>query len=162
MTDAGIDSKDLDKLLAALDKFPQQVDRAMRAVARGGIEILRDQVAVYPSQSAANVPPGNNGYSWYERGFGTRTVTGRAYATSQALGRSWASAVATVKKTVGGWLATLGVDVDYAPFVQGDKQASFHRRRNWQTVDQVIKKMMPQVVRFVGRAIDKVLARFAA
>lgn len=159
MTDAGIDSKDLDKLLAALDKFPRQVDRAMRVTIRGAAEMVRDQVAVYPSQSAANVPPGINGYSWYERGFGTRTVTGRAYATSQALGRSWATKVRTI---VGGWQAEVGTDVNYAPFVQGDKQAGFHRARGWQTVDQVVKKMTPQVVRFVGKAIDKVLARFGA
>ncbi|GAG42428.1 unnamed protein product, partial [marine sediment metagenome] len=109
----------------------------------------------YPPESAANRPPGINGYSWYQRGFGTRTTTGRGYNTSEGLGRAW-----TWEVTNGGRRGEVGNDTSYGPYVQDKtKQTRFHKARNWKTIQDVLKKATPKIVGFFKRGYDKELGR---
>ena len=145
----------LDKLEQALREFPEQTNALMKAAMQGAGEIVRNEFAVYPPSTGANSPPGIDGYRWYERGFGTRTVTGKAYATSQALGRSWNVQV----KGVGtGVKAIIGTPVTYAPFVQSrERQVWFHKARGWQTIEDALDKKRDELQEYFRRVIERAL-----
>ena len=157
--DAGFYIENLDELITALKEFPQEVRRGLRVAMRVAGEVVRSGVAKYADETGANMPPGLNGYSWYERSFGTRTVTGRAYPSSEALGRSWA---VKVKQTARSTVGVIGTNVSYAEFVQGAKQAGFHRARGWKTVEQVLFTKRGAIWRAFGDVVKKALAKIAA
>lgn len=103
---------------------------------------LHRVIAVYPAASSANSPA--NGYSWYERGFGVRTRTGRGYPTSETLGRRWTHVVKNDGKR-----GEVGNNASYGPYVQSDeRQAAFHKRRGWKTDKDVADKEARKVVGF--------------
>ncbi len=80
---------------------------------------LHRVIAEYPASSTANSPA--NGYSWYERGFGTRSRTGRGWPTSETLGRRWTHEVSADGRT-----GRVGNNASYGPYVQSaEKQAAF-------------------------------------
>lgn len=112
---------------------------------------LHREIAVYPPSSTANSPA--NGYSWYERGFGTKTRTGRAWPTSETLGRRW-----THEVSADGKRGEVGNNASYGPFVQSEeRQASFHKRRGWVTDAQVAEKEAKKVVGFFDDEIKQLL-----
>lgn len=116
---------------------------------------LLDAIAKYPPETSANRPPGNNGYSWYERGFGRRTITGKAYPTSQMLGRKWTSQIFDR-----GRKGVVGNNVTYAPAVQKDGyQAAFHARNGWKTDATVAREERPTVVGFFQDEIAELLSQ---
>jgi hypothetical protein len=137
---ATVTVKGLDKVIAKLEAMsePGALKRPMtKAVAH-----LHREIAEYPPASPANSP--TNGYSWYERGFGTRSRTGLAWPTSETLGRRWTHEVdADGKKGV------VGNNASYAPFVQSaEQQAAFHARRGWETDEKVAEREQDKVVKF--------------
>lgn len=147
----------LEELRAAFKEWPKQIARAMQAAMKGATEMVRGGVAKYPPATIANRPPGPKGYSWYERGFGTRTVTGKAYQTSETLGKSWTT---EVRGFAAGVRGIVGAKASYAPFVQDeDRQARFHKERGWLTVQDVLKRKTEAIVRLFEIAIAKVLRR---
>ena len=157
--DAGFYIENLDELIAALEAFPKDVQRGFRIAMRVAGEVVRSGVAQYPAATGANMPPGLDGYRWYERGFGTRTVTGRAYATSEALGRSWAVKVSQTARMTRG---VIGTAVSYAEWVQGKLQAGFHRARGWKTMERVLFTRRGRIWRAFGAVVQKALAKIAA
>ena len=157
--DASFYIENLPELIAALKAFPKDVQRGFKVAMRVAGEVVRSGVAQYPPSAGANMPPGLNGYSWYERGFGTRTVTGRAYATSEVLGKSWTVKVTQTARVTRG---IIGTNVSYAPFVQGAKQTGFHRARHWKTVEQVLFTKRGAIWRAFGDVVKKALAKIAA
>ncbi len=103
---------------------------------------LQDVVVEYPRLTQANRPPGRDGYRWYERGFGTRTVTGRAYNTSERLGEAW-----TTKVSHDGREGSVGNDTTYGPYVQdAESQVSFHKTTGWKTIQDVVEKESDKIV----------------
>lgn len=130
----------VDEVIRKLNKVggPGALRRPMtKAVAH-----LHDRIAKYPPATTANSPA--NGYSWYERGFGTRSRTGRAWPTSETLGRRW-----THEVDADGRRGVVGNNASYGPFVQSaEKQAAFHAARGWVTDEQVADKEADKVVGF--------------
>lgn len=128
-----------------------EVIRKLEAVGRPGalrrpmtrsVAHLHDKIGKYPPSSIANSP--GNGYSWYERGFGTRSRTGRGWPTSETLGRRWTHEVSPDGKT-----GRVGNNASYGPYVQSaERQAAFHARRGWETDEQVAAKEADTVVGF--------------
>jgi len=146
----------LEELRKEFLQWPDKLEQGTKATMKGATEILRQYVADYPPASYANVPPGRNG-RWYVRGFGTRTVTGKAYPTSQNLGRSWVTEVRGVGREVRG---ILGTRVTYAPFVQdAERQAQFHRRRGWPTVQEALKVKADEIVGLFDAMIKRLMRR---
>ncbi len=159
MPSAELEIKGLAELRRKFERMPEILGKGMRTTMKGAVEMLRAEIAKYPPTSGANVPPGLNGYSWYERGYGTRTIKGKGYPTSEKLGASWAT---SIKGTGLNLTGTVGTKVSYARYVQDEEmQASFHTRRGWRTVQQVLKEKTPDIVRFVTRTVDKLLQRIA-
>ena len=146
----------LDKLQAAITQIPNEVQSGLRAAMKGSTELVRSGVATYPPETEANRPPGING-RWYVRGFGTRTVTGQEYATSEVLGRSWGTDIQGFGASIKG---IVGTRASYAPWVQDEEQqAPFHRRRGWPTVEGVLEEKGPKIQRLFEQIIAKILAR---
>jgi len=152
MPDA-IDYGDVTDFLKALDRFPAEVDREIRPKLRASTELLRGDIAEYPPATQANRPPGD-GHRWYERGFGTRTVTGKSYPTSEMLGRSWTTSVTGR----GPWEGRVGTTASYARPVQDeDEQAEIHRGR-WPTVQGAVKRNTPKIVGLILSGIRRAIA----
>lgn len=130
----------LNEVIALLERIggPGALRRPMtKAVAH-----LHREIAQYPPSTQANSPA--NGYSWYERGFGTRSRTGRAWPTSETLGRRW-----THEVSGDGRRGVVGNNASYGPFVQSaEQQAAFHAARGWLTDEQVADKEAGKVVGF--------------
>ena len=115
---------------------------ALRRPMTKAVAHLHRTIAEYPASSSANSPA--NGYSWYERGFGTRTRTGRAWPTSETLGRRWTHDVSADGKR-----GVVGNNAGYGPYVQSaEKQAAFHAARGWLTDEKVAEKEQDKVVGF--------------
>lgn len=136
-----VEIRGLDKAMRKLEKIDSG---ALRRPMTKAVAHLHDAIAKYPPATSANSPPGNNGYSWYERGFGTRTITGLAFPTSETLGRRW-----TTEVTDGGRRGVVGNNASYAPEVQGaDQQKAFHARNGWKTDATVAEQEADRVVGF--------------
>ena len=154
-----IDASELDRLDGQLEKMQRQVDGTLKKAMGQSMELLRADLAKYPPESAANRSPGVNGYSWYERGFGTHTVTGLSYPTSEELGRSWN------KKVKGSFFGgsvtgTLRAGASYGGYVHDpEMQASFHAARGWPTTEEVAEKNESKVQGIFNRAIAGLLRR---
>lgn len=149
MTDR-ITVKGLNQVLAKINRIKSPAVRK-RVLSAGAFQ-AQELIAVYPKSTIANSPANPTG-RWYERGFGTRTATGKAYATSETLGRRWTTRVTANQ-------AVVGNNASYARFVQGDKQAALHKRRGWVSTRDVAEK--PENVRKIVRAMDDQMAREVA
>lgn len=149
--------KGLAQLLREFRRMPAEIgQKGMRAALEVGIALIRSEISKYPPATAANRPPGLNGYSWYERGFGTRTVTGKGYPTSERLGASWKTEIKGTALNLTGIAST---NVSYSRFVQDEElQASFHTRRKWVTAQRVVREQTDKIVKFFQDMIDRVLA----
>lgn len=95
------------------------------------LELVEDRVTPYAPPSRANIPPGING-RWYVRGFGTRTITGKAYPTSEQMNRRWLFGAVSFQDGVTGSIRNLA---SYSGYVVGDFQTKLHKRRGWPNVD---------------------------
>lgn len=146
---ATVQVRGLKEVMAKLEKAggPGVMKKPMtKAVAH-----LHDVIAKYPPASAANSPA--NGYSWYQRGYGTKTRTGLSYATSETLGRRW-----THEVSADGKRGEVGNNASYGPYVQSEeRQASFHRARGWKTDVKVADEEARKVVGFFDTAYRDLL-----
>ena len=143
--------KGLEQLQGKLNDLAQlePVKDALKAAAQH----VEGKIKPYPPSSEANVP---NQRFWYERGYGPKwmradmSIGGKK--TSEDLRGKW-----TIDSRNNGLTWIVGNNVTYGPFVQGDKQAAFHKRRNWKTTDDVAKSEEKTVVTFVEKEIEKLL-----
>ena len=134
MTTVTLDNRQLRRIMRKLDQLdkPALKRRAMEKAVRH----YRSVIAEYPPQTGANVPPGLNGYSWYVRGDGTHTITGRVYRTSEDLGPSWRVEVAADGET-----GRVYNNTTYGEWVQDKrKQTEFHRVRGWKNTDDTLNE----------------------
>ena len=146
----GIRIEGLDEVISKLDNL-EDLQKIRPAMMAGAIHI-KGKIAQYPAKTIANSPSNPTG-RWYERGFGTRTKTGRAYPTSETLGRKW-----TVANRDRGLTKVIGNNVSYGPYVQSaEKQAKIHKQRGWKTDQQVVEEEADTVLDFVKDQVDKIL-----
>ena len=140
----------LEPLLRKLDNLEDL--KKIKPTLKAGAVHIKGAIAKYPPESIANMPA-NPGGRWYERGFGTRTATGRTYKTSETLGRNW-----SVASRDRGFTQVVGNSASYGPFVQSaEKQAKIHGKRGWKTDQQVIDEETDTVLDFVKDKVDKIL-----
>lgn len=162
-----IEIKGIEKVRAKLGDL-QNRTYMMGAMAAATSEV-KDWIAEYPAASEANSPREFNGYyslashkalnRWYERGYGPRWVRkdgsiGGA-KTSETLGRRW-----TTRVKERGMRGVVGNNASYAPFVQdADRQATFHQKRGWRTVQDAVREKRDAVVRIIQDAVHRIMAR---
>ena len=112
---------------------------------------LKGTIAIYPPSTVANSPSQPR---WYERGYGPRWrlagggIGGRK--TSENLGRKWTTRTQGLSGMVGN-------NVSYAPFVQGLRQARFHKRHGWRNTAQVAEEQQAKILQFITDTITKAL-----
>ena len=139
------------QLNAVLDKLDEQTAGATANKMLIAITAAQQaDVDEYPSATSANRPPGNNDYSWYVRGFGTRTRTGRSYATSEQFGQRWRA----VKKT--NFRRDLENNASYAGYLMGDKQVGWAKSVGWKDMKQVLDDNSDKYRKLAARVLAKV------
>jgi len=117
---------------------------------------LEPKITPYPSATAANKSPGINGYSWYQRGLGTKTVTGKVYPTSQQMSKKWSFRTRILANVVRGYIKN---EASYSDYVQGEAQVWYHANRGWRRVDKVIDASLQVGARYIGKEMDKELSK---
>jgi len=150
---ADVKVEGLQSLINKIDSIkPPKSNAIKRRAMDKSVKLVRADVAKYPSSTVANTP--TNGYSWYQRGFGTRTTTGLAYQTSETLGRRWTGTVED-----NGNRGVVGNNASYAIYVQDeDHQAEFHGFTGWPVIQDVIRDRSDDILDFFadgyGEALD--------
>jgi len=130
--------------------------KPIRKGMRNYMGFLEPKITPYPPATQANRKPGINGYSWYVRNYGTRTVTGKGYPTSQQMSKKWSFKTRIQGNSVRGEIINRA---SYSPFVQGELQARYHKARGWKRADEVIDKTLDKGARFIGKEVDKELSK---
>lgn len=158
------------------DKGQTLILQAMNDIALA----VEGEIKPYPPATEANRPGRVNAdgkpLGYYERGrgwwypvmaarqlgaeLGKRKGQVRGYklaggGLSQKLQAKWTS---TAYKEGRGYVAEVGTNVTYAPFVQGSKQPALFNQRGWKTADEVLTKLEPDIVRRLNRLTDELLA----
>jgi hypothetical protein len=147
--------QDMDKLMKKLDRLENPV----KPVAKGMenyMGFLENKIKPYPPHSQANVSPGVNGYSWYVRGYGTRTVTGKAYKTSEKMDKRWSFKIRKMASVV---RITITNTASYSIFVQGLRQTWYHAKRGWKRVGKVVDATSHIGLRYIAKEIERELNR---
>ncbi len=145
-------SKQLQAKLKRLENPSKAIDRGMRDY----ITDIKKEIIEYPPESAANIPPGPNGYSWYKRRYGTVTITGLKWKTSQDMLNRWSFKTAAQASKV---RATITNNASYASFVVGDRQVGFHKRRGWKVAFETIDRTKGDALKLIEKQIDRELSK---
>jgi hypothetical protein len=156
MLEVKLEVEGLDDIQKMLAKLPFELNVEMIRTMRQAVALVRGEIAEYPAATAANAP--GSGYSWYERGFGTRTRTGLAYPTSEALGRSWTT---QVRSGMADWRGIVGTNVSYAGFVQGEQQAGFHAVTGWKKAGDVLAGKASAIKRLFQAALGRLVRKMS-
>lgn len=144
-----------DKELMAKLKRLADPSEALRRGMRNFVEIVDDKaLKPRPPESQANKSPGVNGYSWYVRNYGVKTITGKSYKTSQQMSKQWHTSVVHMG---GGVRATIRNDATYSPFVKGDKQVWYHKQRGWINVPEWITNNAKIATAEISKEVNKEL-----
>ena len=132
----------LDKLVKKLGQI--EADKVTRQALRKAGKNIIHEASEYPTQPA----PKNPKYR-YIRGSGTMYVpTGRIQKTSEVLGKKWYIKGEPRKVTVGN-------RASYAPYVQGEEQASLHKRTGWKRLDKTAEEQLPDIVKEIQQEIER-------
>jgi len=136
---------------AVIIKLEQQVSAktAGKMLTRVSLHLM-GKLDKYPPSTQANHPNGVNGYSWYVRGFGTRTRTGRAYQTSERFNSRWKS------RRAGGFKRVLDNNTTYGGYLIGDRQVSWAKARGWVEMAKVLREEQDEIGEIVREEIAKV------
>ena len=116
---------------------------------------LPDEIVPYPPESQANRKPGING-RWYERGIGTKTITGKVYKNSLKMDKKWKFSTRVQGNKVRGKIINLAT---YSIYVQGEEQVRYHAARGWKRADKVVDDSLDKGAEFVRKEMDKELSK---
>lgn len=153
MSTVTVNNRQLRSIMRKLDRVGSTASKR-RAMTKSVLH-YQAKIATYPPHSAANVPPGINGYSWYVRGSGTHTITGKVYRTSEDLGPSWATSVSP-----NGNRGRIFNNASYGDYVQDkDKQTNFHKTRGWENTEDSLTAATPKIVGFFKAEHDEALRK---
>lgn len=150
-----VDVQGLESIQRILDNFDDVyvVDEMAEAVSKYVVK----NVKAYPPKTDANRRPkkGSGRSTWYERGFGTRSVTGASWPTSEQLNKSWDFG----RERKGRYVITN--DASYSRYVHDkEMQARFHRARGWLNYQDVIKSGGENIARIMQQAWKRAMRRY--
>lgn len=153
----------LNNVLEMIDQLFADLQRVLLDVSDAALSNLQDHFT-YPPASEANRPKYGAYGPYYNRGVGSAykrkkdgQVTQRL--NSERLGASW---VRNVRKRTNSIEATLGNKASYGPYVHSKaKQAPFHGRRGWQTVEDALDAEKDGIVDLYGAVISDFLGKGA-
>lgn len=144
-----IEVKGLDKVIAALDKFPRKVASYMQQAGKESSDrvILPTQgLKRYPPATAANQPP----TPYYIRGRGTQYKYGNK-GESERYGTQWHTEKRDYMDTL------IGNRASYAKYLGGDEQAHFMAPKGWRKLFDVAKEKLPQIKKVYDAWVGKLI-----
>ncbi len=143
-----IEVRGLEKIQAALAKFPREISKYLGQAGKEASSraiLPTEGLKKYPPAGAANAPP----TPYYIRGRGTMTKSGLR-ATSERLGTQWTTATK-------GFSTEIGNRASYAKWVHGEEQASFMGPKGWRKLTDVVKEKMSDITRVYQAWVDKLI-----
>jgi hypothetical protein len=149
MTDIRIQVIGIEKIQAALTKFPREISKYLT---QAGDEAAKSQVLNttglknYPPATAANAPP----TPYYIRGRGTQTSQYHNTGTSERYGSQW-----YVQRE--GMGTIIGNRSSYGIFVGGDRQPPHMAAKGWKKLVDVATEKLPQITKIYQTWINKLL-----
>jgi hypothetical protein len=155
-----VEIKGAEVIIRSLERVNANMGEAMKPAIVRAADTVRQYVSEYPPATAANLP--SPGHTHYERGMGSvyvRKTDGKhtVRKTSEMLNRKWST---KYRFTATEAEAIVGNSASYAPYVHDDrKQAAFHARRNWRTVQQAITVNRDKIRQFFEQAVRDAVQR---
>ncbi len=139
----------LDKILAGMEKFPEQITRGIAAAGEeAGKNIIKTKgLFFYPPETAANHPP----LPFYERGVGMHTKRGIS-AKSENYGKQFYI-------ETHGFIAEIGNRAKYAKWLGGDEQARAMAKIGWRKLWDVAIEKTPQITKVFQAWIDRTIKK---
>ena len=144
-----IEVQGLEKVQAALTKFPKQIAKYMQQAGSEAAKraILPTQgLQKYPPAGAANAPP----EPYYIRGRGTMTKSGLR-ATSERMGTQWYT------KASQSFSTEIGNRASYAKWAHGTEQARAMARIGWRKLVAVATEKIGDIVKVYQAWVDKLI-----
>lgn len=149
MSDIKIELIGIEKVQAALTKFPREIEKY---ITQAGDEVGKrvilntEGLQKYPPAGPANSPP----YPYYKRGSGTQTSPNHNTGSSELLGKQWY----VVKKGLG---TEIGNRVSYGKWVHGEEQASFMKPKGWRILREVVDEKIIKITKVYQSWINKLI-----
>ena len=148
MSDFQIEIVGLDKLLAAFEKFPNKVTKALKGAGEESSKIIIESKGLqnYPGTTAANAPP----TPYYIRGRGTQYKNTNNWS-SERLATQW-----YVKTS--GFQTKIGNRASYAKWVHGkEDQATAMADIGWKKLFDVAKQKKGRITKIYQAWVNKLL-----
>jgi len=139
----------LDKLQAALAKFPNEIADTFKVASQEASEEILNTTGLreYPAATAANAPP----VPYYVRGQGTQYASGNR-GNSERLGTQF-------YVQAGSYSAEIGNRASYADYVVGDKQAGAMKRIGWRQLYEVAVEKQSEIALIFNRWVARLITR---
>ena len=148
MADITITVEGIDKVAAALHKFPTEiagyVEKAGNEAANRVI-LKQKGLRKYPPATSANQPP----TPYYIRGRGTQTAHGNLN-NSERLGTQFYTEAQ-------GYITAIGNRASYAPFVVGEEQARAMGAKGWRRMYDVANEQISNITKVYQAWINKAI-----
>jgi hypothetical protein len=145
-----IDIKGADKIVAALNKFPQEIQKNFKAAGQEAATeiIMTEGLKVYPSKTAANAPP----TPYYIRGTGTQLKSRNMGNSEDYKAQFYA------KHTPGGTI--ISNRASYAKYLAGEEdQARVMAKYGWRKLIDVAREKLTAITTIFNKwaqyTIDK-------
>lgn len=149
MSDFKITVVGIEKIQAALNKFPREIEKYVTQAGDqvGKRVVLKTEgLQKYPPATGANAPP----FPYYQRGLGTWTSANHNTGKSENLGKQWYVS----KKGLG---TEIGNRASYGRWVHGEEQASFMKPKRWRILYDVVKEKLPEITKVYQAWINKLI-----
>ena len=150
MSNINIKIEGIEKIQAALNKFPQEIQRTIELAGEEAAQkILKEEgLQKYPPLTGANMPP----YPYYKRGTGTQTSQWHNTGSSENLGKQWHVESEGLKTTVGN-------RASYARYVVGDEQPAHMARKGWKQLYPTAQSKLTAITGIYQRWIDRLIKK---
>jgi len=145
-----IEIKGIEKLMAALNRFPQKIQSYMGQAgheAANRVILPTEGLKKYPPETAANQPPS----PFYIRGKGTQTKS-RNYFNSENLGKQW-------YEQRSGMDMRIGNRASYARYVHGEEQAKAMtmKGKKWKQLFKTAKEKVGDIKKVYDAWVAKAI-----
>lgn len=140
-----VEVKGLEELISKMQAYPVELTKSMALAISASLNIFWENVPPYPKQDPT---------AHYRR----KGTLGRSLGSDQSGGASGSPSVYTIKSIgAGNFEGAFGTNLDYAPFVIGEKQAGMHSS-NWWNIVYIAQKSADKIEMLWDNVASKLAA----